>query len=123
MPIEHIALDEQAIEIQFHGLIQFDELVESYQYVLSQEIAFLLLDGQNMMYRLETLFDEQILGYIKQLLEQPTYRKTIIVLPKKNPLRQVVNELYANLGVSDKVQFVETNEQGRLLIQHLQAGN
>lgn len=103
----------------FTGMITYDELVSSYQEIVSLHLDYVLLDGQNMMYRTETIFDDYVLGLVKQLLEQETFKKVIVMLSTESPLREPVAQIYASMGFAHKLQFVDDIEQGCSLILSL----
>lgn len=119
MAIERVEIDEKSVRLVFTGLITYDELIESYQRVASEEPEYVLLDGQNMMYRMEILFDDYIQNLVKQIVGHPTLKKVIAILPETNPLRETVTKQYEDMGYAHKLEFVDNVELGQALILQL----
>lgn len=121
MPIDLNWIDEHTIELIYYGHITQADLLANYERINAiKNLHFIVADGQNMMYQHNDLFNEDTRTIKKTLLQrEANFQKIIMILPFEHKMREILLSDYQQMGMADKLIFVESSEQAEALIVKL----
>ena len=121
MATEIQTLSQNALLLEHHGKVTFEELDASYTQIMQKAPPYLLGDGMHMIYDLEVLQDKRLIQKIVELMNQTTFIRLFLVIPDNHFLRDAVLQMYTELGYIDRLEIVSSREKGIKAIQALES--
>jgi len=113
-------IDDKSILIDRIGMITKEQLITAYQQVLTMEVDYIVIDNSNMMYSVESIYNDDVRPFVQEVLQREQLKKVIVILSEVDELRSRVKGAFQEFSVFHKLIFAETIYSAKGILADLQ---
>ncbi len=114
MAVDIEYLDDHILLINYTGLIKPEQLLaaytEIYEYSITHPVTYVLLYAVEAMYYEQELFTPELLQLKQSVVQQDTFKATIVISMLSQPLRQAMQDIFHAWDLGHKLYFMKDRE-------------